>query len=103
MPDEHSPVRRTIPPSGSRYKGTDDGGVHSKPILFVFGGDYAPAFAAAKRRSAATRGGDRWRHDESPSIGSAFLFPSLQWNDIWVAARHLAPWIYRPGRATRCI
>ena len=59
--------------------------------------------AAAQTPTKPARIGCRWRHDESPSGGSAFLFPSLQWNDFWVAARHLAPWIYRPGRATRCI
>jgi hypothetical protein len=41
--------------SGSRYKATEDG-LHRKPILFMFGADYAPAFIAANRRAAAARG-----------------------------------------------
>jgi hypothetical protein len=42
--------------SGSRYKATEDG-LRRKPILFVFGGIYAPAFLAANRRAAAAGGG----------------------------------------------
>jgi hypothetical protein len=42
---------------GSRYKGTEDG-LRRKPILFVFGSTYAPAFLAANRRAAAARGGN---------------------------------------------
>jgi hypothetical protein len=41
--------------SGSRYKATEEG-LRRKPILFQFGSDYAPAFIAANRRSAAARG-----------------------------------------------
>jgi hypothetical protein len=41
--------------SGSRYKATEDG-LRRKPILFMFGSDYAPAFIAANRRAAAARG-----------------------------------------------
>src|SRR3712207_96274 len=51
-------LERAIPPSGSRYKATETG-LHRKPILFVFGSEYAPAFLAANRRAAAARGGDR--------------------------------------------
>ena len=40
--------------SGSRYKATEDG-LRRKPILFMFGADYAPAFIAANRRAAAAR------------------------------------------------
>jgi hypothetical protein len=47
---------RAIPPSGSRYKATEDG-LHRKPIAFVFGSEYAPAFIAANRRAAVARGG----------------------------------------------
>ena len=43
--------------SGSRYKATEDG-LRRKPILFVFGNTYAPAFLAANRRAAAARGVD---------------------------------------------
>jgi hypothetical protein len=42
--------------SGSRYKATEDG-LQRKPILFVFGSEYAPAFIAANRRATAARGG----------------------------------------------
>lgn len=41
---------------GSRYKATEDG-LRRKPILFMFGTEYAPAFIAANRRAAAARGG----------------------------------------------
>jgi hypothetical protein len=47
---------RAIPPSGSKYKATEDG-LHRKPILFVFGSEYAPGFIAANKRAAAARGG----------------------------------------------
>jgi hypothetical protein len=49
-------VDRAIPLSGSRYKATEDG-LHRKPILFVFGSEYAPAFIKANSRAAAARGG----------------------------------------------
>jgi hypothetical protein len=42
--------------SGSRYKATEDG-LRRKPILFMFGSDYAPAFIAANKRAAAARSG----------------------------------------------
>jgi hypothetical protein len=42
--------------SGSLYKATEDG-LRKKPILFVFGSEYAPAFLAANRRAAVARGG----------------------------------------------
>ncbi len=51
-------LERSIPPSGSRYKATEEG-LRRKPILFVFGAEYAPAFQAANRRAQAARGGDR--------------------------------------------
>jgi hypothetical protein len=41
--------------SGSQYKATEDG-LHRKPILFVFGSEYAPLLIAANRRAAAARG-----------------------------------------------
>jgi hypothetical protein len=41
--------------SGSRYKPTEEG-LHRKPVLYVFGADYALAFLAANRRAAAARG-----------------------------------------------
>ena len=36
------------------YKATEEG-LRRKPILFMFGRDYAPAFIAANRRAAAAR------------------------------------------------
>ncbi len=48
-------LERAIPPSGSRYKATE-GGLHRKPILFVFGSEYAPLFLAANKRAQAARG-----------------------------------------------
>jgi hypothetical protein len=40
--------------SGSHYRATEDG-LRRKPILFVFGSDYAPLFIAANKRAAAAR------------------------------------------------
>ena len=51
-------LERALAPSGSRYRATEDG-LHRKPILFVFGPEYAPAFLAANRRAQAARGGDQ--------------------------------------------
>ena len=43
----------TVPiTSGSTHKPTPDG-LHRKPVLFMFGGDYGPLFSAANRRAAA--------------------------------------------------
>ncbi len=47
-------LERAISPSGSRYKATEEG-LHRKPILFVFGSEYAPAFIAAN--TLTPRGG----------------------------------------------
>ena len=46
---------RALAPTGSRYQATADG-LHRRPILFVFGSDYAPALIAANARAAASRG-----------------------------------------------
>jgi hypothetical protein len=46
---------RAIPASGSLYKATPEG-LHRKPVLFVFGSDYALLFIAANARAAAARG-----------------------------------------------
>ncbi len=43
-------LERAIASSGSRYKATEDG-LHRKPILFVFGSEYAPGFLAANKRA----------------------------------------------------
>src|SRR3954451_4970450 len=40
--------------SGSPYQPTP-GGLHRKPVLFMFGADYGPLFSAANRRAAAAR------------------------------------------------
>jgi hypothetical protein len=45
---------RAIPAPGSLYKSTAEG-LQRKPVLFVFGADYAPLFLAANRRAAAAR------------------------------------------------
>ena len=50
-------LERVIPASGSRYKATEHG-LHRKPILFVFGAEFAPAFIAANKRARAARGSD---------------------------------------------
>jgi hypothetical protein len=47
---------RAIPKPGSRYQPTEDG-LHRKPIFFVFGAEYAPAFIAANERARQERGG----------------------------------------------
>src|SRR5829696_7831242 len=52
---------------GSRYKATD-AGLRRKPVPFMFGSDYMPAFIAANGRAAAARGGQ----------DSARRYPTLQ-------------------------
>lgn len=49
-------LERAITPSGSRYKATE-AGLHRKPVLYVFGSEYAPMFLAANKRAQAARGG----------------------------------------------
>jgi len=49
-------LERAIAPSGSRYKATADG-LRRKPILFMFGAEYGPAFVAANKRAKTARGG----------------------------------------------
>jgi hypothetical protein len=46
-----------IPPCGSQYKPTAEG-LHRKPIFFVFGAEYGPAFVAANKRARTVRGGN---------------------------------------------
>jgi hypothetical protein len=48
-------LNRGQPPAGSLYKPTPDG-LQRKPILFGFGADYGPAFAAANARADRARG-----------------------------------------------
>jgi hypothetical protein len=61
---------RGIAPTGSRYKATEDG-LRRKPILFMFGTEYAPLFLAANKRVRAARGCDqRARRVLQPSAPS---------------------------------
>src|SRR3954468_2234075 len=41
--------------SGSTHKLTTGGELHRKPVLFLFGHDFAPLFIAANKRAAAAR------------------------------------------------
>jgi hypothetical protein len=60
---------RALPEKGSAYRQVGpEGELHRKPVLFRFGGEYAPLFAAANRRAAAARGGqERARRQISPA------------------------------------
>ena len=63
-------LERALLLSSSRYKATEHG-LHRKPILFVFGTEYAPLFRAANKRVRAARGADlRARRPITPA---AFL------------------------------
>jgi hypothetical protein len=55
--------------SGSSYKATEDG-LRRKPIKFMFGSEYAPAFIAANRRAAAARGGHSSERRPIPAAAS---------------------------------
>jgi hypothetical protein len=71
---------RAISAPGSLYKPTPEG-LHRKPILFVFGPDYAPAFIAANARAAAARGrrlGDRRPFHPKPCGGRLWSFLRLE-------------------------
>ncbi len=59
--------------SGSKYKPTEEG-LRRKPILFVFGPEYAPAFIAANRRASVARG--RRSQDRRPIAPSVLPRPS---------------------------
>src|SRR3954471_5532101 len=60
---------RALPEKGSAYRAVGpEGELHRKPVLFRFGGEYAPLFAAANNRAAAVRGGQgRARRQISPA------------------------------------
>src|SRR3954453_4837646 len=62
-------LERALPEKGSAYRAVGPGGeLHRKPVLFRFGGEYAPLFAAANNRAAAARGGQgRARRQISPA------------------------------------
>jgi hypothetical protein len=49
---------RALMGSGSKHRLTGSGELHRKPILFVFGPEYAPAFLAANRRARKAARGD---------------------------------------------
>jgi len=59
---------RALPEKGSAYRAVGPAGeLHRKPVLFRFGGEYAPLFVAANNRAAAARGGQgRSRRQISP-------------------------------------
>jgi hypothetical protein len=48
---------RAIPPSGSRYKATEEG-LHRRPIQFTFGSEYGALFIAANKRARRLKGSD---------------------------------------------
>ena len=53
--------------TGSTHKATEDG-LRRKPIRFVFGSEYAPAFLAANKRARKAKGGDpRARRGPAPA------------------------------------
>src|SRR5215203_6187405 len=60
---------RALPERGSAYRAAGPAGeLHRKPVLFRFGGEYAPFFTAANKRAAAARGGrERPRPVTSPA------------------------------------
>jgi hypothetical protein len=60
---------RALPEKGSAYRAVGPAGeLHRKPVLFRFGGEYAPLFAAANKRAGAARGGQgRARRQISPA------------------------------------
>src|SRR5215204_51765 len=78
---------RALPEKGSAYRAAGPAGeLHRKPVLFRFGGEYAPFFAAANNRAAAARGGQgRARRVTGPVSGPS---PS--------AARETAPSLKSP-------
>jgi hypothetical protein len=60
---------RALPEKGSAYRPVGPAGeLHRKPVLFRFGGEYAPLFVAANKRAAAARDGqERARRQISPA------------------------------------
>jgi hypothetical protein len=73
---------RAIPAPGSRYQPTEDG-LHRKPVFYVFGAEYGPAFIAANERAKAERGGAvgaRRKPEPQPSqqatTATSFFFPT---------------------------
>src|SRR3954452_19684296 len=52
--------------SGSTHQPTPDG-LHRKPVLFMFGGDYGPLFSAANKRAAAARERRSGRRGPTPA------------------------------------
>jgi hypothetical protein len=62
-------LARALPEKGSAYRQVGPAGeLHRKPVLFRFGGEYAPLFTAANRRAVAARGGrERARRPIGPT------------------------------------
>jgi hypothetical protein len=53
-------LERALPEKGSAYRAVGpEGELHRKPVLFRFGGEYAPLFAAANNRAVAARSGHK--------------------------------------------
>jgi hypothetical protein len=61
---------RAIPAPGSLYQPTEEG-LRRKPVLFVFGSDYAPSFIAANVRAAAARGRRSGDRRSSPGLSQS--------------------------------
>jgi hypothetical protein len=60
---------RAIPPSGSRYKATEEG-LHRRPIQFTFGAEYGSMFVLANKRARRLKGSDpAARRPITPSSG----------------------------------
>jgi hypothetical protein len=58
---------RAIPPSGSRYKATEEG-LHRRPIQFTFGAEYGSMFVLANKRARRLKGsGPTARRPITPS------------------------------------
>src|SRR3954452_18887805 len=63
---------RALPEKGSAYRAVGPAGeLHRKPVLFRFGGEYAPLFVAANNRATAAHGGqERARRQIRPAPAS---------------------------------
>ncbi len=64
---------RTLPTKGSCYQRTGGGELHRKPIMFMFGSDYALAFREANQRAQKARE----RHSRTRRFCTRDSFASL--------------------------
>jgi hypothetical protein len=94
--EEVAYLDRDIEPPGSRYKPTPEG-LHRKPVLYVFGGDYARAFIEANERAyAAARRRSRERRPNpsdaarQPSAAPASVFSTKSPKDTRVADQRVS-------------